>query len=163
MSVKDKFSKEEWLKIMNGPGRAGAAIVAASPSGFTGLIAEAKAISHSVRENVSKEGRSALMEAIAADLLGTPPQPDEHMNDDDQVKNMEEAKNKSIEGVRQAMWLVNSKLGPDETSDYQKMLMQVVEKTAEAAKEGGFLGIGGEQINDKEHAVMDELRQLILG
>lgn len=163
MSVKDKFSKEEWLKIMNGPSRAGAAIVAASPSGITGLIAEAQAIAHSVRGNVSKEGRSALMEAMAADLLGTPPQPDEHMKNDDQVKNMEEAKNKSIEGVRQAMWLVKSKLSPDETSDYQKMLIQVVEKTAEAAKEGGFLGIGGEQVNDKERAVMDELRQLILG
>lgn len=162
MSVKDKFSQAEWIQIMNGPGRAGAAIVAASPSGLTGLVAEAQAIATSVREHVSKEGRTGLMEAMAADLLGTPTKLDEHLKDGQPVKTLEEAKAKSIEGVRQAVWLVKSKLSPEETSDYQNMLIEVIEKTAQAAKEGGFLGIGGEQVNEKERKTIEELRQIIM-
>lgn len=162
MSIKDTFTPDEWFKIMTGPGRAGAAVVAASPSGLTGLMAEAQAIATSVRENVSKQGRTPLMEAMAADLLGTPPKP-EDLPQQERVKNMEEAKNQSIEGVRQAVWLVSSKTSPEDAQAYKDMLMQVVEATAKAAKEGGFLSIGGEQINDKERAVMAELQEVIRG
>jgi len=76
---------------------------------------------------------------------------------------MEEVKAQSIEGVRQAAWLVSSKASPEDAAAYRQMLLKVVENTANAAKEGGFLGIGGEQVNDKERAVMDELRQVIGG
>ncbi|MFD1730904.1 hypothetical protein ACFSC4_07135 [Deinococcus malanensis] len=58
MSVKDNFTADEWFKVMTGPGRAGAAVVAASPSGLTGLLAEAQAIAGSVREHVSRAGRT---------------------------------------------------------------------------------------------------------
>lgn len=161
MSLKESFTPEEWLKVMNGPGRAGAAVVAASPSGLTGLIAEAQAIAGAVRHSVSKQGRTPLMEAMAADLLGTPPNPKDLPQAN--AKNLEEVKAQSIEGVRQAVWLVGSKTSPEDTAAYKEMLLEVVEKTAEAAKEGGFLGIGGQQINDKERAVMTELQEVIRG
>lgn len=162
MSLKDNFTADEWFKIMTGPGRAGAAVVAASPSGVTGLIAEAQAIAASVRENVSRQGRTPLMEAMAADLMGKPPRP-EDLPQQDKVKNMEEAKAQSIDGVRQAIWLVSAKASPEDAQAYKDMLMQVVESTAKAAKEGGFLGMGGEQINDKERTVMAELQDVIRG
>lgn len=162
MSLKDNFTADEWFKVMTGPGRAGAAVVAASPSGVTGLIAEAKAIADGVRENVSKQGRTPLMEAMAADLMGKPPRP-EDLPQQDKVKNMDEARAQSVEGVRQALWLVSSKASPEDAQAYKDMLMQVVEGTAKAAKEGGFLGLGGEQINDKEREVMAELQDLIRG
>lgn len=161
MSVKDNFTQEEWLKVMTAPGRAGAAVVAASPSGLTGLVAEAQAIAAAVREGVSGTPRTPLMEAMAADLMGTPPDPKDLPKQD--TKNLDDVKAQSIEGVRQAVWLVSSKASPEDAAAYRQMLLNVVEKTAGAAKEGGFLGIGGEQVSDKERAVMDELRQVIGG
>ncbi|ANC71924.1 hypothetical protein [Deinococcus radiodurans] len=161
MSVKDNFTADEWFKVMTGPGRAGAAVVAASPSGLTGLLAEAQAIAASVRESVSGTPRTPLMEAMAAELLGTPPDPKDLPQQN--TRDMEEVKAQSIEGVRQAAWLVSSKASPEDAAAYRQMLLKVVENTANAAKEGGFLGIGGEQVNDKERAVMDELRQVIGG
>lgn len=164
MSLKDSFSKDEWFKVMTGPGRAGAAVVAASPSGLTGLLAEAQAIAASVRESVSSAGRTPLMEAMAADLLGKAPDAKELQEmGGERARNMEEARAQSIEGVRQAVWLVSSKASPEDAQAYKDMLMQVVERTAQAAKEGGFLGIGGEQVNDKERAVMQELQGVIRG
>ena len=161
MSVKDNFTADEWFKVMTGPGRAGAAVVAASPSGLTGLLAEAQAIAASVRESVSGTPRTPLMEAMAAELLGTPPDPKDLPQQN--TRDMEEVKAQSIEGVRQAAWLVSSKASPEDAAAYRQMLLKVVENTANAAKEGGFLGIGGEQVNDKERAVMEELRQVIGG
>lgn len=157
--MKDNFTADEWLKIMTGPGRVGAAVVASSPSGVTGLLAEAQAIAGTVRENVSKEGRTPLMEAMAASLLGTPPDPKDLPKMD--AKNMDEVKAQSLEGVRQALWLVSSKGSPEDVAAYKAMILQVAEKTAAAAKEGGFLGMGGEQVNDKERAVIEEVRQLV--
>ena len=161
MSIKDNFTADEWLKIMTGPGRAGAAVVAASPSGVTGLLAEARAIADTVRGNVSKEGRTPLMEAMAASLLGTPPDPKDLPKMD--AKNMEDVKAQSLDGVRQALWLVSSKGSPEDVAAYKAMIMEVAEKTAAAAKEGGFLGMGGEQVSEKEKQVIAEVRSLVDG
>lgn len=158
MSLKDNFTADEWFKVMTGPGRAGAAVVAASPSGVTGLLAEAGAIATAVRESVSRERRTPLMEAVAADLLG---QPAARAPEQERARNVEDVKNQSLEGVRQAMWLVNAKTSPEDAAAYRDMLMLVAERTAEAATEGGFLGIGGERVNDKERAVIEELRQML--
>lgn len=162
MSVKDNFTADEWFKVMTGPGRAGAAVVAASPSGLTGLLAEAQAIAGSVREHVSGAGRTPLMEAMAADLMGSPADP-QSLQQQEKARNMEEAVAQSIEGVRQAIWLVSSKTSQEDAAAYRQMLIEVVERTAQAAKEGGFLGIGGEQVNDKEREVIEELRRVIGG
>ncbi|WP_412026568.1 hypothetical protein [Deinococcus yunweiensis] len=164
MSLKDSFTKEEWFRVMTGPGRAGAAVVAASPSGLTGLLAEAQAIAATIRESVSREGRTPLMEAMAADLLGTGPSRDEIKEmQDDRAKNMQEAVEQNVQAVRQAVWLVSAKASPEDARAYQDMLMQVAERTSQAAKEGGFLGIGGEQVNEKERDVLAELQSVIRG
>ncbi|UBV41799.1 hypothetical protein LAJ19_09060 [Deinococcus taeanensis] len=160
MSVKENFTADEWFKIMTGPGRAGAAVVAASPSGLTGLVAEAQAIGQAVREAVSAAGRTPLLEAIAADLLGKAPDP-QAMPHQERARSMDDAREQSVEGVRQAAWLVSSKASPEDAAAYRRMLLDVAEKTAQAAKEGGFLGIGGEQVNDRERAVIDELRRAL--
>lgn len=161
MSLKDQFSTDEWLTVMTGPGRTGAAVVAASPSGVTGLIAEAQAISATIRENVSKSGRTPLMEAMAADLLGTPPDPRDLPRE--QASSMDQVRDQSVDGVRRAVWLVSAKASPEDAAAYKAMLMQVAERTAQAAKEGGFLGMGGEQVSEKERAVIEDLRRVIYG
>ncbi|AWT35024.1 hypothetical protein GCM10008956_22710 [Deinococcus arenae] len=160
MGIKDNFTADEWFKVMTGPGRAGAAVVAASPSGLTGLVAEAQAIGQAVRESVSAHTRTPLLEAMAADLLGTAPDP-QAMPHQERARNMDEAREQSLQGVRQAAWLVAAKASPEDAAAYRAMLINVAERTASAAKEGGFLGIGGEQVNDKERAVIEELRALL--
>ncbi|GAA0498534.1 hypothetical protein [Deinococcus depolymerans] len=160
MSIKDNFTPDEWFKVMTGPGRAGAAVVAASPSGLTGLVAEARALSDALRAAVSADTRTPLLEAIAADLLGTAPDP-AVMPHQERARNMQEALEQSLENVRQAAWLVSAKASPEDSAAYRQMLLSVAERTANAAKEGGFLGFGGELVNDRERAVLDDLRRVL--
>lgn len=157
MSVKDKFSPEEWFKVLTAPARAGGAVVAASPSGVTGLVAEAQAMMQGTREGLSAAGRTPLLEAMAADLLGqSPSQPAQ-----EQPRSLEEARSQALEAVRQALWLVGSKASPEDLRAYGKLLLDVAQKTAEAAKEGGVFGIGGVQVDAKERAVLDELTEMV--
>lgn len=161
-SMKTKFSSEEWMKVMLGAGNAGAAVVAASPSGVTGLIAEMTAIVKGVREEVGKSPRTALLEAIAADLVAGPPEglkPDS----EGRITNPEEAVQRALEDVRQALWLVDSKTSPEDAASYRQMLRTVAERVASAAKEGGFLGMGGEQISQKERDILAQLDTLMGG
>ncbi len=72
-AIRVSFSAEEWRKVMEGPGNAGAAVMAASPSGMTGILAEMKAIAGATREGPRvQEPRPALLDAIAADLKDGP-------------------------------------------------------------------------------------------
>lgn len=146
---------------MTGPGSVGAAVVAASPSGLTGLIAEAAAMGKVIRESVSAQSRTPLMEAMAAELLGTAEDFKEIAQQQEKAKDMEDARNKALEGVRQALYLVSSKASPADADAYRQMLLKVADETAAAAKEGGFLGFGGEQINDKERDVLAEIKNMI--
>ncbi|GGR48579.1 hypothetical protein GCM10008959_07120 [Deinococcus seoulensis] len=160
MSIKDNFTPDEWFKVMTGPGRAGAAIVASSPSGLTGLVAEARALNDAIRDGVSADTRTPLLEAIAADLLRTAPDP-AVMPHQERARTMQEALEQSLENVRQAAWLVSAKASPEDSAAYRQMLLSVAERTANAAKEGGFLGFGGELVNDRERAVLDDLRRIL--
>ena len=159
-SIKGQFSQAEWMTVMTGPGNAGAAVVAASPSGVTGLIAEMGAIVRGVREEVAKEPRTPLLEAIAADLVAGPP---EGLKQDDpgRITNAAEATQRALQHVRQALWLVDSKASPEDAQSYRAMLGTVAKRVAEAAKEGGFLGMGGEQVSDKEREILSELDRLM--
>ncbi len=39
------------------------------------------------------------------------------------------------------------------------MIVEVAEKSANAAKEGGFLGFGGVRVSDKEQAFITEVKK----
>ncbi|GHG02037.1 hypothetical protein GCM10017783_12830 [Deinococcus piscis] len=160
-SIKSKFSSEEWMEVMTGAGNASTAIVAASPSGVTGLVAEMGAIIKGVREEVSKQPRTPLLEAIAADLVAGP----QGLQQDaqDRITSTEEVVQHSLESVRKALWLVDSKTSPDDAQSYRVMLRTVAQRVAGAAKEGGFLGMGGEQISAKEREVLAQLDELMGG
>ena len=46
---------------------------------------------------------------------------------------------------------------PAEAEEYKQWLTSLAQKTAEASKEGGFLGIGGVKISDEESAAVNDL------
>ena len=46
--------------------------------------------------------------------------------------------------------LLDAKANPDETAGFREWLFGVAKTVSEAAKEGAFLGMGGERVSDKE-------------
>jgi hypothetical protein len=62
-----------------------------------------------------------------------------------------------LERVKAAADLGARKATPEEATAYRKMLVEIADKTANAASEGGFLGFGGVRVSDKEKAFLAEV------
>ena len=67
-----------------------------------------------------------------------------------------EIKQKCIETLRQVSALVDAK-APNDAVAFKGWLRHVSQRMAEAANEGGFLGIGGIQISEAEKATLAEI------
>jgi hypothetical protein len=61
------------------------------------------------------------------------------------------------ERLRAAVAILATKATPEETDAYKAFVMTVAQAVASAHKEGGFLGIGGQQISDAEKHALDEI------
>ena len=60
--------------------------------------------------------------------------------------------------LREALALLGTKASPEELAAYKQMIAKVAEDTANAAKEGGFLGFGGERVSAGEQAFVDQVK-----
>jgi hypothetical protein len=53
--------------------------------------------------------------------------------------------------------LLNTKATPEEASEVRAWLAKIAQATAEAAREGGFLGFGPTSVSDEEKAALGML------
>jgi hypothetical protein len=60
----------------------------------------------------------------------------------------------AAESLRRTSALLCTKATPEETAEIKVWLAKVAQATAEAAKEGGFLGFGGTSVSDQEKAAL---------
>ena len=60
-----------------------------------------------------------------------------------------------VDQINRAVSVLDQKAMPEEALAYKQMLMQVAERAANAAKEGGFLGFGGVRVSDAEQAFLE--------
>jgi hypothetical protein len=155
MATKADFTAEEWEQIQRAPFMAGLAVVAASPSGPFGVIKELFAVGKMLGEVKTQGTSNDLIKALVADIeagardLSAPAEL--------KGKTPEQVKSYAIESVRQVAALIDKKTKPDETQGFKQWLVSVAQKVAEAAKEGGFLGIGGTRVSEEEAATIKEL------
>jgi hypothetical protein len=71
-------------------------------------------------------------------------------------KSQEAARTALIDACKQAAAMVAQK-SPAEAEEYKRWLVLMAQRTAEAAKEGGFLGIGGTRVSEGETTALKEL------
>ena len=160
MVVTDKssFTPDEWKLLLESVMAASIAITAAEPSGLWGLLKESfvggteltKAkmnpeidalIKAVVNDFGTTEGRSITRDGLKEKLKGSKPS---------------EIKDKCVETLRQAAEIVDTK-APGDAAAFKGWLRQISQHVAEAAKEGGFLGIGGVRVSEAEKATLAEI------
>lgn len=77
------------------------------------------------------------------------------------VKTPEELSNFALETVRGALAALNGVASPTEIGEYKSWVRSTGQAVAEAAKEGGFLGMGGERISEAEAAFLAALDEVL--
>jgi hypothetical protein len=151
VTTKVDYSKEEWESLMKAPLMAAMAVVAASPSGPVGVLKEMFAVGKGLLEGA--EGTTnPLIAAVVADVKAgnRPTTPTERPHDLAQVKAQ------ALGACRETASLLDRK-APAEADGFKRWLLATAQRAAEAAKEGGVLGIGGVSVSDAEKAALHEV------
>lgn len=66
-----------------------------------------------------------------------------------------------IEDSQHIKQLLKEKANPKEAAEYKQWAMSVAANVAKAAKEGGFLGFGGERVSEGERALFADLGRVL--
>ena len=146
MTSKADFNAEEWSKVAEGPLLAGLRVVAADRGG---TIRETVAMGKVYAQARQQQSGYELLEELAS----SPPALDR-----ERVKSPEDIGRVTTESVREAVSILQQKATPEEVDAYRNFVMDVAEAAAKAHKEGGFIGIGGKQVSEKEQAALDEIQ-----
>jgi len=163
MANKQNFKPDEWTKILESTMLAGMAVSAAEPSGLWGAVKEAFASSSAlaaaksdpgsselikavVAEYETKEGRTAVQEALRKHLAGATKPAD--------------AVQLSLANLREVSAILDTK-APQDAAGFKSWLQTIGQNVATASSEGGFLGIGGVKVSEAAKATLAEISKAL--
>jgi hypothetical protein len=150
MTTKADFNAEEWTTLVEAPLLAGMSVVAAERGG---TLKESVAVGRTYAQARQRHGESPLLDEVVA----SPPAMDparlrEGRGDLPQL---------AATRLREAAALINAKASADEAQAYKQFAVTVAEAVANAHREGGFAGIGGQPVSDNEQAALDSIRSTL--
>lgn len=157
MASRQDFDPEDWRLIVSSPSLVGLAVSGASPSGTFGMAREMLAVGAAAADlaKTTPENRLIhdLLEDVRSDAAGElRPQG---------VGSIEEARSWAVAQLGRLPAVLAQGHAGREGDELRQWLMEVANRVAEAAREGGFLGFGGEQVSDAEKAAVAELRTVL--
>jgi hypothetical protein len=145
MTSKSDFSADEWSTIVEGPLLAGMRVVTARRGG---TIRESLAIGQTYARARRQHGESDLLD----DLVSSPPAMDpSRLPSDADIGRV------TTEHLGKAVQLLERRASPEEVDAYKRFVLTLAEAAADAHREGGFLGVGGEKVSEGERVALDEI------
>lgn len=162
MTRRQDFTAEQWRAMRNAPQLVAMAVAAASHSGFFGTLSEGMAAASAFA--AARRGNNALIKEIfdreeiwaaqsdLREMLGTITAPAEASR-----RLQEEA----ISATRAALAALRARDARADAEDYRKMIAWLAEEVANAAREGGVFGFGGERISAGEEKFLGRLYEVV--
>jgi hypothetical protein len=151
MSKQSDYTPEEWKLIATAPMMAATVVTLSDMGGPVGLVKEAFAVARAASA-AAESTSSELIRSVVESLNARQAKPEMPQG----TKTAAEARAALIDACRRAVDTVARK-SPTEASQYAGWLVALAKTATEAAKEGGFLGIGGTLVSPAESAVVSEL------
>lgn len=145
MTKKADFNAEEWSTLVEAPLLAGMRVMAASRGG---TIRESMAMGQTYVQARKQQGESELLD----DLVASPP-----AMDPSRLQSAGDIGETSTSRLREAVGLLEKK-APEDVESYRRFVVALAEAAAGAHREGGFMGVGGEQVSSDEKAALDEVQ-----
>jgi hypothetical protein len=158
VTTKTDFTEDEWSRIVRAPFVAGMAISLADPGGPVEATKETMATLKAATNPPSREQLlaevalevQAMMQRKQSPLGGYRPTPDAGS-----------AGEQVLEELRGVQALVAAKADPEEVAAFGRWLVVAAQAAADAAKEGGFLGFGAQQVSEREEAMLEQVRAAV--
>jgi len=154
VTSKSDFPEDEWVRVVRAPFVAGLAISLADPGG---PIEAAKESMATIRSATNPPSREQLLAEVALELQALTQQrhnplkgykPGPGQPPGEQI----------LDELGEVQAIVAGRATPEETSAFATWLSATAQAAADAAKDGGFLGFGAEQVSAGEQDMLDRLR-----
>jgi hypothetical protein len=158
MSAKDRFTPEEWRSVLKAPMLVSYAVAGAAPSGEDGFIQEMSAVADAIVEGGQGAANDSLLASVVADIVANAT--DEQRGQTEKLS-VKEVRQRALENCRSVAHLLQTKVSAQEAGEYKTWVIGVAHKVANAAKEGGLFGYGGEQISAAEVEIINEIGDAI--
>ena len=158
MADKSSFTSDEWKTLLESVMAAGLAVTAAEPHGIWGLLQESFASGKMLAKAKMDTAANPLVKAVAEDFATSEGRTTSRDGLQEQLsgKKPAELKTACIEILGKVDGILSAK-APADAAAFKTWLRQISQSVAEAATEGGFLGIGGVLVSDAEKATLAEI------
>jgi hypothetical protein len=161
MTTKKDYTTEEWNQLLESPLQAGFYVIYADPS-VTGMFKEMKALFKAVLEQTIPDGAQELVGSLVADIKEKSENKEQMPSSDDMSKgDPEEIMARMLAFVQNVAALVDAKATSEEAAGFKEWLYAVAKAVSEAVKDGGFMGMGGKRVSDKEKAALENLKSTL--
>lgn len=170
MSVSEKYSDEEWKIIRSLPQAVGAVMAGVK---FSGIVGSTKELYASVKNIMAAKDTYKENELIQ-EIVPNSENAEQAMSDSkDQrnflmdriktknIKSTEELKKLVLQDCSESLALLESKEDTETIRQYKEWILDIANDVANAAKEGDFLGFGGERFSEKEQKLYQELKTIL--
>jgi hypothetical protein len=148
MARKADFNAEEWSTLVEAPLLAGLRVAAASRGG---TVRESLAMGQAYAQARGQHGTSDLLD----ELVAAPPTLDPRG-----LSSAGDLPGASAARLREALRVLRER-APDEVAAYRGFVLTVARAVAVAHREGGFLGVGGQDVSTEEEAALAELERAL--
>jgi hypothetical protein len=155
MTSRADFTDAEWERLGRAPLLVGAAVSMADPGGPFDAIKETTAALQTIVAAAQSGDRGPFVQAVAADVAERAKRRESPLGDFrlDRARGSEQI----LDELRAVNALLEDRTTPDETGAFRDWLKAAAQATALAAREGGFLGFGGEQVSEREQQMLEQL------
>jgi hypothetical protein len=157
VTTKSDFTEAEWVQVRRAPFVAGMAISLADPGGPIEMAKETMA---TVKSATNPPSREQLLADVALDIQSMTQQKQNPLSDYKFDKGTR-AGQQILDELRAVKDIVASKATPEETAAFSQWLVATAQAAADAAKEGGFMGFGAEQVSKGEKDMLDQVRSAL--
>jgi hypothetical protein len=157
MTAKADYTPEEWTALVRSPFVAGAAISFADPGGPIELLKETSAALKTVTEpSADQPELVAAVKADLAEMAGRRENPLAGFK-----PKGPQARQQVLDELIAVNDTLTAKATPEEAAAFRGWLKKAAQDAANAAKEGGFMGIGAERVSAGEQQMLDELEKVL--
>jgi hypothetical protein len=156
MTTRADYTEEEWATLRRATVVAGFAVSLADPGGPIELTRESMAAMRSAGLPPTDD---ELLIAVSQDALAQQQRRHNVIGELDlQAATVRE---QVIEELGRAAAILQEKAAPEEAAAFRQWILQAAQASAEAAMEGGFLGIGATRVSEGEKAMLARVREVL--